>query len=85
MPAPKHYPEELMFPGGHSEGQGRRPWQEESRCALRVPSSGGKRVVSDHSKETAGENPQKWGISPEPRNCSLERESLSSQNAGTRL
>lgn len=31
------------------------------------------RVVSDHIKEIEGENPQKLGISPEPRKCPFER------------
>lgn len=85
MPAPKHLAEELMFPGGHSEDRGRRPQREEARCALGVPSSEGKGVVSEHSKESAGENPQNWALSPDPRKCSLEREGPSAENAGTRL
>ena len=51
--------QELMFPRGRSEAQGRGSWQKEATCAPAVPSSEGKRVIGDCSKETAGENPQK--------------------------
>lgn len=35
------------------------------------------RVVCDHIKEIKGENPQKWGISPEPRKFLFESERCS--------
>lgn len=60
-----------MLPRGHSEGQGRRPWQKETRCAPGGPSFVRKGVVSNHSKETAGGNPQSGVFFPEPRKCPL--------------
>lgn len=62
-----------MLPKGHLQGQDGRPRLKEAKCAPGGPASEGRRVVSDYIEESAGENPWKRSISPEPGKCPLER------------
>lgn len=73
---PKTTWSELMFPRGIQRD--RRPWQKEARVFLESYCLRARqRVVCDHIKEIKGENPQKWGISPEPRKFLFESERCS--------